>query len=86
MSKVPGRSYCSACKKLSHGPGNCKGANCGCKCRDMTTSELEELHKKYHDEIEFTYSKESDDAFDKIMKGWRKEQLQKHPNIPEIKS
>ncbi len=32
------------------------------------------------------YSKESDDAFDKIMKGWRKEQLQKHPNIPEIKS
>jgi len=86
LNKVPGRSYCSACKKLSHGPANCKGANCSCKCRGMTTSELDELHKKYHDEIEHTYSKESDEAFDKIMKGWRKEQAENKPNIQVIKS
>ena len=52
----------------------------------MTTSELDELHKKYHDEIEYTYSKESNEAFDKIMKGWRKEHADKQPNIPEITS
>ena len=84
MSKVPSRGYCTSCKKLSHGVANCKGGKCSCKCRNMTTSELDELHKKYHDDIEFTYSKESDEAFEKIMFGWRKEQQEKKPNVPEV--
>ncbi len=84
MTKSPSRNYCTSCKKLSHGPSNCKGGNCSCKCRTMSPEELEELHKKYHDEIEFTYSKESDESFEKIMDGWRKEQAEKKPNVSEV--
>ena len=77
MSKIPSRSYCSACKKQSHGKEHCKQGQCGCTfngvpCRDYTTEQIRKIKTIQRDDPEFTYSKESDVAFDELMKSWRK--------------
>ncbi len=83
MTKVPTRSYCSTCNKGKHGK-NCKGAKCNCKCRNMTEAELDELHKKYHDEVEYVYTPQENENFEKLMAEWKEKQEAKKPNIQEV--
>ena len=69
MSKIPTRPYCTACKKLSHGE-HCKRGDCSCKCRYMNEEQIKVLLLGRQDD-EFSYSKESDDAFERLMKSFR---------------
>ncbi len=73
LSKVPSRSYCSACKKQSHGR-SCKKGNCQCTfggipCRDLTAQQIRELKRIQRDDPEFVYTPENDKLFEEIMSG-----------------
>jgi len=71
MSKVPSRSYCSACKKLAHGE-YCKGGKCSCKCQYMTPEQISRLMSGKNYE-EFQYSKESNDSFEKLLESFKQQ-------------
>ena len=70
MSKVPGRSFCSACNKQSHGTA-CKRGKCQCNCRWMTEEQIKSIMTGRNEE-EFTYSEESNQQFEQIMENWKK--------------
>ena len=75
MSKVPSRSFCSACKKMAHGK-SCKRGKCECNfqgipCRDLTGQQIKELKRIQRDDSDFVYSKESDDMWDALLKSFK---------------
>ena len=69
MTRVPTRFYCTACKNQSHGV-HCKRGDCSCKCRDMNYAEIKEFLSGKPDK-QFTYTKESDDEFEKLLKSFK---------------